>query len=201
MRWLVLAAFVLTPILATVGRAQEPQPSKLDDRLFLSAGPGRTFQGGQLAGLHLRGEYSLTPRERVVGVRVHLGAFWTPTQSYSTPSIFYGEGSTFEGVGQRAQLDLGVTGSVTPWLRARLSPYVVAGGAVLQQWSYGSGYYRRVDGTRAASRPPGGGTRGGFTPVVAVGLRVRIGQHLWQLEARQLPGVQSTLSLGTALHF
>ena len=201
MRWPVSAAFVLTLILPAVGRAQEPQSSKPGDRLFLSAGPGRTFGGGRLTGLQLRAEYSLTPPERVVGVRAHLGAFWTPTQSYSTPSILYGEGSTFEGFGQGAHLDLGVTGSVTPWPRARLSPYVVAGGAVLQQWSYGSGYYRRPDGTMAASWPPGGGTRGGFTPILGAGLRVRIGHHLWQLEARQLPGIQSALSLGTALHF
>jgi hypothetical protein len=198
MRSLVSAALVSTLMLPTVGRAQEPRPSKLGDRLFVSAGPGWS---SQLTGLHLRGEYSLTALERVVGVRVHLGAFWTPTQSFSTPSILYGDGSTFEGFSQRAQLDLGVTGSVTPWPRARVSPYAVAGVAALQQWSHGSGYYRRADGTPAESRPPGGSTQGGFTAIVAAGLRVRIGQHLWQLEARQLPGMQSTLSLGTALHF
>jgi len=200
MRCLVSVAFVCTLILPAIGRAQEPQFSKPGDRLFLSAGPGRTL-GGQLTGLHVRAEYSLSPLERVVGARLHLGAFWTPTQSYSRPSALYGEGSTFEGFGQSAHLDFGVTGSVTPWPRARVSPYVVAGVAALQQWRYGSGYYRRADGTMAESFPPGSSTRGGFTAVVSAGLRLRVGRHLWQLEARQLPGKQSTLSLGTALRF
>jgi hypothetical protein len=200
MRCLVSAAFVSTLILPAIARAQEPQFSKPGDRLFLSAGPGRTF-GGQLTGLHVRAEYSLSPLERVVGARLHLGVFWTPTQGYSSPSALYGEGSTFEGFGQSAHLDLGITGSVTPWPRARVSPYVVVGVAALQQWRYGSGYYRRADGTMAASFPPRMIARGGFTAVVAAGLRLRVGGHLWLVEARQLPGVQSTFSLGTALRF
>jgi hypothetical protein len=200
MRFL-LAAFVATLILPAVGHAQEPQSSKLGDRLILSAGLGWTpcrcrFTGGQL-----RAEYSLTPLERVVGLRVHLGGFWTPTQSYSVPSILYGEGSTFEGFGQTALLDLGVTGSITPWPRGRVSPYVLAGVAALQNWTYGSGYYRRADGTPAFSMPPRSGTRGDLGLVVGAGLRVRVGGRLVQFELRELRGKLSTFGLGTALHF
>jgi hypothetical protein len=201
MRSFLSVAFASTLILPASARAQELPSPNASQRLLLSAGPGRTFGSGPLTGLHVRAEYSLTRLDRVIGMRVHLGAFWTPSQSFSTPSILYGEGSTFEGFGQSAHLDLGVTGSVTPWPQACVSPYVVGGVAALQQWRYGSGYYRRPDGTVAASLPPGGGTEGGFTAVVGAGLRFRVGRHLWQLEARQLRGHQSTLSLGTALRF
>jgi hypothetical protein len=201
MRCLLAAAFVATLILPAVGRAQDPPSSNPGDRLILSVGPGWTACRCQFIGGQLRAEYSLTPLERVVGLRVHLGAFWTPTQSYSVPSILYGEGSTFEGVGQATLLDLGVTGSITPWPRGRVSPYVVAGVAALQNWKYGSGYYRRADGTPAFAMPPRSGTRGDVGVVVGAGLRVRVGGRLLQLEARELGGSLSAFSLGTALHF
>jgi len=201
MRCLLAAAIVSTLILPVVGRAQESQPSTRGDRLFLSAGLGRIDCRCGITGGQLRAEYSLTPLERIVGLRVHLGAFWTPTQSYSVPSFLYGEGSTFEGVGQAARLDLGVTGSITPWPRGRVSPYVVAGVAALQNWNYGSGYYRRVDGTSAYSMPPRSVTRGDLSLVVGAGLRVRVGGRVLQLEARELRGSFSAFTLGTALHF
>ena len=201
MRCLLAVTFVATLILPAVGHAQEPQPSKPDDRLILSAGLGRIDCRCGITGGQLRAEYSLTPFERVVGLRVHLGTFWTPTQSYSRPSILYGEGSSFEGVGQTALLDLGVTGSITPWPRGRVSPYAVAGVAVLQTWRQGSGYYRHGDGSVAEFVPPGSGTHGDIRAIVGAGLRVRVGGRLLQLEARELRGSLSVVSLGTALHF
>ena len=171
------------------------------ERLFLSAGLGWTACHCRFTGGQLRAEYSLTPIERVVGLRVHLGTFWTPTQSYSRPSILYGEGSSFEGVGQTALVDLGVTGSITPWPRGRVSPYAVAGVAVLQTWRQGSGYYRHGDGSVAEFVPPGSGTHGDIRAIVGAGLRVRVGGRLLQLEARELRGSLSVVSLGTALHF
>lgn len=201
MRWLASAVFAFTLILPADGHAQESQPSKRGDRLFLSAGPGTTFGPAGLTGLHFRADYHLIPLERVAGLRVHLGAFWTPTQSYSVPSILYGDGSTFEGTAQAAHLDFGVTGSVTPWPRGRVSPYIIAGVAALQRWSYGSGYHLRPDGTLGTYDPPRGGTRGGVALVVGAGLRVRAGGRLLQFEVRQLPGIQSTFGVGTALHF
>ncbi len=201
MRCLIVAAFVPTLILPAVGRAQEPQPSKLGDRLTLSAGLGWGGSCCQFTGGQVRAEYSLTPVERVVGLRVHLGTFWTPTQSFSRPSILYGDGSTFEGVGQAALVDLGVTGSITPWPRGRVSPYVLAGVAAVQSWTHRSGYYRRGDGTPAFSVPPSSGTRGDLGLVVGAGLRVRVGGRLFQLEARELRGSFSAFSLGTSLHF
>jgi hypothetical protein len=201
MRCLLPVTFVATLILPAVGHAQESHSSKPGDRLILSAGLGWTACRCQFTGGQVRAEYSLTPLERVVGLRVHLGTFWTPTQSYSRPSIQYGEGSTFEGVGQTALVDLGVTGSITPWPRGRVSPYAVAGVAVFQTWRQGSGYYRRSDGSVADFVPPGSGTRGDIRAIVGAGLRVRVGGRLLQLEARELRGSFSAFSLGTTLHF
>ena len=198
MRPLASAVFVSTLIFHSVGYAQESQPVKRDDRLFLSAGLGSSLV---FTGLHLGAEYQLTPVERALGVRAHLGAFWTPTKMYSRPSALYGPGSSFEGSGQVMHVDLGVTGSITPWPRARVSPYVFGGIAALQRWTYGSGYYRRADGSAAEFRPPSAGTKGQFGLVVGAGLRVRAGGRLLLFEIRNLPGIQSTYNLGTALHF
>ncbi len=201
MRCLLAAAIVATLILPAIGHAQESQSSKPGDRLILSAGLGRIDCRCGITGGELRAEYSVTPPEHVVGLRVHLGTFWTPTQNYSRPSIQYGEGSTFEGVGQTALVDLGVTGSITPWPRGRVSPYAVAGVAVFQTWRQGSGYYRRSDGSVAEFVPPGSGTRGDIRAIVGAGLRVRAGGRLLQVEARELRGSFSAFSLGTTLHF
>ena len=200
MRYLLAAAFVATLILPAVGRAQEPQ-SSTRDRLFVSAGLGWSVCHCQFHGAQLRAEYSLTPAERVVGLRLDLGAFWTPAQRYSFPSILYGDGSSFEGVGQSTVLNLGVTSLITPWTRRRVSPYVVAGVAALQTWSSGSGYYRRANGTVGAIMAPNFGTHGDIRAIVGAGLRVRVGGRLLQLEARELRGSLSVVSLGTTLHF
>jgi hypothetical protein len=200
MRCLLIAASVATLVLPAVGRAQEPQPSKLGDRLILSAGLGWTPCRCQFTGGQLRAEYSLTPLDRVVGLRVHLGGFWTPTQRYSVPSAVYGEGSTFEGVANAAQVDWGVTGSITPWPRGRVSPYIVAGVATLHGWNNGSGYFRRADGTAAERRQWRGGPRG-LALVVGAGLRLRVGGRLLQFELRQLPGKLTTVGIGTVLPF
>ena len=128
----------------------------------------------------LRAEYSVTPPEHVVGLRVHLGTFWTPPQSYSRPSIQYGEARRPRG---------------------RVSPYAVAGVAGFQTWRQGSGYYRRGDGSVAEFVPPGSGTHGDIRAIVGAGLRVRVGGRLLQLEARELRGSLSVVTLGTALHF
>jgi len=169
MRWLFAAALVATLILPVVGHAQEPQPSTPGDRLFLSAGLGWSachcqFQGGQL-----RVEYAVTPVERVVGLRVQIGAFWTPSQRYSFPSALYDQGATAEGVGQSTVLDFGVTGAITPWPRGRVSPYVVGGLAALQTWSSGSGYYHRADGTVGKIPAPNFGTHGDIRAIVRRG--------------------------------
>ena len=202
MRCLVAAAFVSTLILPAVGRAQEPLPSTLGDRVILSAGLGWTPCHCQFTGGQLRAEYSLTPAARVLGLRVQLGTFWTPTQRYSFPSIPLGDSSFsfVEGVGRYTVLDFGVTGWITPWPRRRISPYVVAGVASLRGWTRGSGYYRNTDGTVAWFMAPGSGGRE-TRAMVGAGLRVRVSGRLWQLEARELRGSLSAVTLGTALHF
>ncbi len=199
MRCLLPVTFVATLILPAVGRPQEPQ-SSTRDRLFVSAGLGWSVCHCQFHGAQLRAEYSLTPVECVVGLRLDLGAFWTPAQRYSFPSALYDQGATAEGVGQSTVLNLGVTGAITPWPRARVSPYVVAGLAALQTWTHGSAYYRSADGTAAWFLPPGSGGHN-TRAIVGAGLRVRVGERLWQLEARELRGSLSAITLGTTLHF
>jgi hypothetical protein len=200
MRCLLAATFFSTLILPAVGRAQEPLPSTSGDRLIVSAGLGWgachcRFQGGQL-----RAEYSVTPPEHVVGLRVQLGTFWAPTQRYSFPSVLVPYGSFVEGVGRSTTLDFGVTGSITPWPRGRVSPYVVAGLAALQTWTDGSGYYPSADSTAAWFMAPGFGGHN-IRAIVGAGLRVRVSGRLLQFEARELRGSLSAVSLGTALHF
>ncbi len=201
MRCLVAAAFVSTLILPAVGRAQEPQSSTSGDRLILSAGLGRIDCRCGITGGQLRAEYSVTPPEHVVGLRVQLGTFWAPTQRYSIPSVLFPDGGSFvEGVGRTTVLDFGVTGSITPWPGGRVSPYVVAGLAALQTWTHRSAYYRSADGTAAWFLPPGSGGHN-IRAIVGAGLRVRVGERLLQLEARELRGSLSAFTLGTGLHF
>src|SRR6266576_6579279 len=201
MRCLVAAAFVSTLILPAVGRAQEPLPSTSGDRLILSAGLGWGACHCRLQGGQLRAEYSLTPPEYVVGLRVQLGTFWTPTQPYSFPSVVFPDGGSFvEGVGRSTVLDFGVTGWITPWPRGRVSPYIVAGVAALREWTHGSAYYRSADGTAAWFMPPGSGGHN-IRAIVGAGLRVRVGGRLLQLEARELRRSLSAFTLGTGLHF
>jgi hypothetical protein len=200
MRCLLAAAIVSTLILPAVGRAQESQPSIRGDRLFLSAGLGWGACHCRLQGGQLRAEYSVTPPEYVVGLRVQLGAFWAPTQRYSFPSALYPNGSFVEGVGRSTTLDFGVTGSITPWPRGGVSPYFVAGLAALHTWTHGSGYYPSADGTAAWFMAPGFGGHN-LRAIVGAGLRVRVSNRLLQLEARELRGSLSAVSLGTALHF
>ncbi len=136
----------------------------------------------------------------MVGLRVQLGTFWAPTQRYSFPALFP-YASFVEGVGRSTVLDFGVTGSITPWPRGLVSPYVVAGLAALQTWTHGSGYYRSADGTAAAwCMAPGFGGHN-IRAIVGAGLRVRVSGRLLQFEARELRGSLSAVSLGTALHF
>jgi len=200
MRQVVSALVVSTLIFQAVANAQDSQPTtKRDARLFLSAGYGSS---GLLRGLRFGAEYHFTPVERAFGLRAHLGAFWTPTQSFTAPSALYGPGTTFEGSAQVMHLDLGVTGSITPWPRSGVSPYVFGGLSILQRWqNTQGGYYRRADGSLAERRPASSGTMGQYGAVFGAGLRVRVGGRLLHFEIRKLPGVQLTFSVGTALHF
>jgi len=203
MRCLVSAVFLATALLSPVCDAQEAPSPKHGDRLFVNGGVGRTYSGAWLPGFYLRAEYHFTAPERVVGLRVHVGGFWTPNQSYSAPTVLYGDGTTFQGRAQAMALDVGITGSVTPWPRARLSPYVLGGIAGWEQWTHqGFGYYRRADGSVTGFTPSSGtASYGTFRLVTGVGLQVRLGGRLLQIESRKLAHGQSMLGLGTVLRF
>lgn len=203
MRALSSAVIVSSLILHSLGNAQGSQPLKRGDRLFVSAGLGSSGWNHEFDGLRLGAEYHFTPVERVLGFRAHLGTFWTPTQAYSRRTAFYEPGFTFEGFGQVVQLDLGVTASLTPWPRGRVSPYGLLGLAAVQQWTSGWGYYREANGNVSSTqRAPTSMSSGAFGLVIGGGLRVRAGGRLWQFEVRRLPSAtQTTYSFGTAIHF
>lgn len=130
------------------------------------------------------------------------GGRWTPTHAFSSPTLLYGEGSTYQGWGQSADLTLGVAATVTPWPRAAFSPYLVTGVAAVQSWNHGHSYYQEADGSLATPLRPYSGTLGEFAPILGLGLRVRVGNRYLRLEARQWAGsLMRELTLGTALRF
>jgi len=199
MRWLlaVICLGVLTPPPPGAAQGQAPAP-----RFFLALGPAWSGWRSTLAGLHLRAEYYLTRRDRAVSLRAEAGSRWTPTQAISIPTILYGDGSSFEGMAQSADLTLGLTASVTPWPTGRFSPYLLTGLAAVQSWTRSQGYYRAGDGALAAPvSPPHSSTRGWFAGVVGVGLRARFGNYSLQLEARRIGTDTRAVTLGTALRF
>jgi hypothetical protein len=199
MRWLlaVTCLGVLTP--PPSGAAQGQTPAS---RFFLALGPAWSGWRSNMAGFHLRTEYYLTRRDRAVSLRAEAGSRWTPTQSFSIPTILYGDGSRYEGMAQSTDLTLGVTASVTPWPTGRFSPYLVTGVAAVQSWTRSQGYYRAADGGLAAPvSPPLSSTWGRFAGVMGVGLRTRFGNHSLQLEARRIGTDTRAITLGTALRF
>lgn len=205
MRSNIAAAVGLVVFLPVVGQAQEVSSPRLGDRLSFNAGVTRTYVSGTpgdwLRGFHLRAEYHLVAPERVLGLSVNLGGFWTLNQRYSGPTIVYGDGTTFEFDARTLGLELGVTGSVTPWPRGPVSPYVLLGMSRWQEWSHGGGYYGRPDSTATGFVPRFENSYGTFAAVTGVGLQVRIGGRLVQFEYRQVAGRQDMLGVGTALRF
>ena len=182
---------------------QESPSQRIGDRLILSAGVGQVYSvaaANWLDGFHFRAEYDVMPPERILGLRVHVGGFWAPSQSSSVPTMFYSSGTTFESRAYALSLDLGLSGVVTPWPRARFSPYGVAGVARLQRWSSGSGYYRQADGSVAEFMPRA--TSGGeYGLLTGVGVQFRIGERMLQVESRRLSGRQTMLGVGTRIRF
>lgn len=164
--------------------------------LVLALGPA---WNPQLTGLQFRGQYHLIP-DRWLGLRLEVGGRWTPTQSFSAPSILYGDGSRYEGTAQSAAVDLALAATLTPWPRGSVSPYLVTGIAAVQSWGSGRGYYKAPDGSLAQVAPPASSTRGEVTGIWGYGLRVRLGGHPVELEFRRAAGWRS-ITLGTGLRF
>lgn len=188
-----LLLFAVPSLTISALTAQQP-PTPV--RLGLAVGPAWR---DQLTGLQLRAEYSLM-RDRWLGLRVDLGGRWTPTQSYSASTVLYGDGGHYDGTAQAADVYLGLATILSPWSRAPVSPYLVAGVAAVQSWNSGRGAYRYADGSLALAVPSSSWTRGDLVVVTGVGLRLRLGGRPILLEVQRY-GQTRAFTLGTALRF
>ena len=195
MRWLLVGSCVALVVSPVQVRSQTPSDS---NRLGLAFGSSWSRQP-RLIGLQLRATYDLTPRDRMLSFRAEAGGRWTPTQAFTTGSILYGEGSSYTGCAQSADLSLGVAAVLTPLPKARISPSLVMGVAAVQSWRGGNGYYRMPDGTPVASATPlFSRTRGALAVTPGLGIRFRLGHRVFQLEARRVPLLHTTsLTIGT----
>ena len=195
MRSPLLVLALTTAMSAALGAQESPKPA----RFGIAVGPA---WAPYATGFHLRAEYAVVQQRRLE-LQVYAGGLWTPTQSYSTPSVLYGDGSRFVGTNQIMRLHVGMVGIIMPW-RGRISPYLVAGIAAVQSWSQGVGGYYNPDGSLAEPVPPGSETRGDVVSISGIGLRLRVGDRPIQLELRRYYGGRGQmhdLTLGTALPF
>ena len=171
--------------------AQEPS------RWTISAGPewGKSTPSSYFWGVRLRAEYDLTKPSSVFGLRVEGAARWGPTQSY-----FYDWGWRIEdGVRQSSDLMVGLSGAITPFPRARITPYVTMGIYGRQTWIQGS--VSVYDSTmRSWNSSSFGASRGDFMGALGVGLRGRLGGRSFQLELRRIYS-NNGLTFGTRLPF
>src|SRR5439155_24981467 len=100
----------------------------------------------------------------------------------------------------QAGVRLGVPATLSPWPRGSLSPYLLTGGAAVQRWSSGGGSDTSPGGSVAQRVPERAVTRGSFAFSTGLGLRVRFGGRLVQLEFRRDAWMRD-LTLGSALRF
>ena len=194
MRSFLVLSLTLSCTLRTAA-AQEITPTP--SRWTISAGPEWRSSEllGHFWGMRLRAEYDLTRPSRVFGLRLEGGARWGPTQSR-----FYESGSFSQGaVDQTTDLMLGVSGSFSPFPKARVSPYVTLGVHGRQMWNRGS-YFIHDTSFISYDRPYSSQTRGDIIAALGIGLRFRLGGHSFQLELRNVHGDHG-LTFGSRLPF
>ena len=171
--------------------AQEPS------RWTISAGPewAKSTPSSYFWGVRLRAEYDLTRPSSVFGLRIEGAARWGPTQSY-----FYESGPRSQGgVNQSSDVMLGLSGAISPFARARFSPYVTMGVFGRQTWTQGSMF---VHDTTLLSWdiPNFRRSRGDIMATLGLGLRARLGGRSFQLELRRIYN-NNGLTFGTRLPF
>jgi len=171
--------------------AQEPS------RWTISAGPewAKASPSSRLWGVRLRAEYDLTKPSSVFGLRLEGAARWGPSQTY-----FYESGPRSQsGFLQSSDVMLGLSGAISPFPRARLTPYVTMGIYGRQTWTRGS--VSVYDTTmRSWNSSSFGASRGDFMGALGVGLRGRLGGRSFQLELRRIYS-NNGLTFGTRLPF
>ena len=189
MRWFLVVGFAF--LLSSNGAAQTPS------RWTFSAGPEwvKVTPTTRLWGMRLRAEYDLTKPTGVFGLRLEGGARWGPTQSYFYESGTRSEGGTEQGM----DLMLGVSGGLSPFPRARFSPYFTMGIFGRQTWSRGS-FFVHDSTFLSYDAPYRAFTRGDIIGTLGAGLRARLGGRSFQLELRRVYG-RNGLSFGTRLPF
>lgn len=169
-------------------------------RWTLSAGPEWTlgFVGGRV-----RGEYDLIKPTQPLRLRLELGGYWEPSQTYAYNYTLLDGGVA--GWKQSVDLTFGLSAALTPIPRARIAPYVTFGVLARQSWKNGS-QFLYSGGTTTVSKISG--TAGDMLFPVGVGLRARIASHMFQVEMRglattpQLSNHQThALMIGTNLPF
>ncbi len=189
MRLLVVGAALLFSV-STTAAAQS--------RWTFSAGPEwtGTLSNGYFYGGRLRAEYDLITPTTPFRLRLEAGTFWSPTQSYFAS---YLGGSSIYGFHQAADLTVGLSAAIAPLPRARFSPYVMLGVYARQKWSHGADSFRNPDGSFAWNDLERSRTFGDVLFQPGIGIRARIGGHMFQLEMRHY--AQRSLTLGTTLPF
>ncbi len=167
-------------------------PVAAQSRWTLSAGPEWwTSVGGRV-----RGEYDLIKPDRPVRVRFELGGYWEPTQNYFGTYVVRENGS-YLGSRQAVDLAFGVTASLTPLPRARVAPYVSIGVLARQVWAHGWNSITTPDTNTSATYS---GTIGQMIAPYGLGVRARLGAHLFQVEMRRVEH-RTALLVGTSLPF
>ena len=165
-------------------------------RWTFSAGPEwEQFPQSKLWGLRLRAEYDLTKPTSIFGLRLEGGARWGPTQGY-----FFESGPfRVRGSEQRMDLMLGLSGGLSPFPRARFSPYVTMGIFGRQKWMQGSSF--DYDSTKLSwDAPYSSSTNGDIMGTLGVGVRARLAGRSFQLELRRVHSYNG-LTFGTRLPF
>ena len=188
----LIIAGVAVVLCTTTALAQEPS------RWTLSAGPewGLVAPHTHLWGMRLRAEYDLTKPNSVFGLRLEGGARWSPTQGYfSSDNV-----ATWSGIEQRSDLMLGFSGSLAPFPRARIAPYVTMGIFARQLWIHGASEVSFQPGSFAQSPPDSTRSSGDIIASLGVGLRARLAGRSFQLELRRLYN-HNGLTFGTRLPF
>ncbi len=169
-------------------------------RWTLSAGPEWTpyFSTSDFIGGRVRGEYDLITPTKPLRLRLELGGYWEPSQTYVVDRI---DGSTVAGWKQSMDLTFGISASFTPVPGARVAPYLTIGALARQAWKNVSTFYFPAgNGTPTVGRASG--TAGDMVFPLGVGLRARIAGHMFQVEMRQFRQQHSTaLTVGSNLPF
>ena len=165
-------------------------------RWTVSAGPEfmRWDPRVHMWGMRVRAEYDLTKPASVFGLRLEGGVLWSHPQSWHVESGAPRQG----GVDQTTDIMLGLSGAITPFPKARVSPYISLGVFGRQVWRHGSFFIH--DPTLPSYESSYLRSSRGVMATLGLGLRVRLAGRSFQLELRAIQD-HSDLTLGTRLPF